>query len=192
MCIRTWLHGAVVGIIAQSTKWCCHSKGDEFNSQSEYCFYFHAVWINGFQIICLGFYIIVTLYYWLPGSEKHAVYTPKNIHNGNSVALSGATLYRWWHTAPNLQWAVRKNSTYFEGGQSYCSSLKEQSRQGGQCWQHGCGVIWNHITLKIYCLREKLPFLRANLNKFEFFCDLMGHPNKIWLFPCMPAVIWTY
>ena len=91
MYIRAWLHGGVVGAAAQSAKWCCHSKGDEF--ESEYCFYFHAVWINGSQTICLGFYIIGTLYSWLPRSEKHVVDTPKNIHSANSVALSGATQY---------------------------------------------------------------------------------------------------
>ena len=158
MCIWTRLHGAVVGGAAQSAKLCCHSKGDEF--ESEYCFYFHAVWINGFQSVCLGFYIISTLYYLLPRSEKHAVDTPKNIHSGDSVALSGATQHRWWHTAPNLQWAAGKNSTYFEGSQSYCSSSQEQLRQAGRCWQHECRVIWDYMAFKIYCLREKLPFFK--------------------------------
>jgi hypothetical protein len=46
--------------------------------------------------------------------------------------------------------------------------------------------------LKIYHLREKLPFLKANPNEFEFFCGLIGHLNKILNFPCMPAVIRTY
>ena len=129
----------------------------------------------------------------------------RNIHSGDSLALSGATQYRWWHATPNLQWAVGKNSTYFEGSQRYCSSSQEWLRGAGRCWQHECEVIWDYIALKIYCLREnchflrpiwtKFPFLKAWLadpNKFEFICSLMSHLNKIWLFMCMSAVIWTY
>ena len=195
------------------TTWCSdwHSQLNDVAVQKvmslsqNIVFDFHAVWINGFQTVCLGFYIISTLYSWLHRSEKHAVDTPKNIHSGDSLALSGATEYRWWHATLNLQWAVGKNSTYFEGGQHYCSSLQKWLRWAGWCWQHECGVIWDYIALKIYCLREnchflrpiqtKFPFLKAWLadpNKFEFICGLMGHPNKIWLFMCMPAVIWTY
>jgi hypothetical protein len=59
--------------LAQSARLCCCSGGDEF--ESEYCFYFHAIWINKFQTVYLGFYIISTLYSWLPRSEKHAVDT---------------------------------------------------------------------------------------------------------------------
>ena len=105
-----------------TTTWCsdwCSQLNDvavqKVEFELEYCFYFHAVWIDRFQTVCLGFYIISTLYSWLPRSEKHTVDTPKNIHSGDSVALSGATRYRWWHAAPNLQWAAGKNSTYFEG-----------------------------------------------------------------------------
>ena len=29
-------------------------------------------------------------------------------------------------------------------------------------------------------------------NKFEFFGGLMGHPNKIWQFSRMPALVRTY
>jgi len=146
-------------------------KGDEF--ESEYCFDFHAVWINEFQTVCLGFYIISTLYSWLPRSDKHPVDTSKNIHSGDSLALSGATQYRWWDATPNLQWAAGKDSTYFEGGQCYCSSLQEWLRWAGKCWQHECGVIWDYIALKIYHLRENCHFLRPIQTKFPFL--------KAWL-----------
>jgi len=42
-----------------------------------------------------------------------------------------------------------------------------------------CGVIWDYIALKIYHLKERLPFFEANLNKIPIFEGLIGRSKQI-------------
>ena len=55
-------------------------------------------------------------------------------------------------------------------------------------------VLANFLGIHNSILSKNIGHDRGNTrlagpNKFEFFCSLMVHLNKIWLFQCMPAPI---
>jgi hypothetical protein len=51
-------------------------------------------------------------------------------------------------------------------------------------------LIWDYVALTPS--GSKMAIFEADLNKIGFFGGLMGHPSKISLFLCMPAVIRAY
>ena len=102
----------------------------------------------------------------------------------------------------NAFWAnIRKKIKFFKpfgldpppptSGHGTTSRVPLGSKLDSWCWWDG----WSDFFQDFIVVVSKNAFFEArfgDLNKFGFFGGLMGHPNKIWQFSRMPALVRTY